>query len=202
MTKLGDIRRTAVLDRAVHVASLEGIEGLTFGRLADATRLGKSALQTLFGTKENLQLAIVTAAAEVYDRDVRRRAEDRPDGLARLRALLHAWLDYLESFEGGCVFVAAATELDGRPGPVRDAVARAVVRAEELLRRQAALAVRLGELPADTDIDQLIYELHGLVLQANHDRQLLHRPEALARAARAVDRLLTAEHVPRLATLA
>lgn len=192
MTKLGDARRTSVLDRAMHVASIEGLEGLTFGRLAEETQLGKSALQTLFGTKQDLQLAIVTAASAVYERDVLHVAEQQPDGLPRLRALMDAWIDYLKLFEGGCLFVAAASELDGRPGPVRDAIARAVARADALVRHQAGLAVRLGELLPGTDVDQLTFELHAMVLMANHNRQLLERADALDRARAAVDRLLTA----------
>ena len=100
------------------------------------------------------------------------------------------WIDYLETFEGGCLFVAAASELDGRSGPVRDAVADAVARGDALLRRDIELALRLRELPSDTDVEQLVFELHAMVLQANHDRQLLGRKDALTRARNAVDRLL------------
>jgi len=193
VTRTGDARRTAILDRAMHVASVEGIEGLSLGRLAEALGTSKSGIQTLFGTKQELQLSIVAAASQVFERDVLLPAERRPAGLPRLRALMSAWIDYLETFEGGCVFVAAASELDGRPGPVRDAVAGAVARADALVRRDIDLARRLGELPPDTDVDQLVFELHAMVLQANHDRQLLARTEALTRARTAVDRLLGVE---------
>ncbi|NUS44838.1 MAG: hypothetical protein HOQ24_14265 [Mycobacteriaceae bacterium] len=101
------------------------------------------------------------------------------------------WFDYLEFFDGGCLFVAAASELDGRSGPVREAVARAIDNGNALLRREIELATRLGELPSDTDADQVAFELHALLLKANHDRRLFDRPEAVERARRAADRLLT-----------
>jgi AcrR family transcriptional regulator len=179
-----------VLERAVHVASVEGLEGLTLGRLAGATGMQKSALQSLFGTKEQLQLAIVARAVEVFERDVLQAAETEADGLPRVRRLMDAWIDYLQTFEGGCLFVAGASELDGRPGPVRDAIVDAVDTGQRLLVRQLGLARRLGELPADTDIGQAVYELHAVLLKANHDRQLLASEDALDRARRAVTRIL------------
>ncbi len=193
VTQAGDARRTAIVDRAMHVASVEGIEGLTLGRLAEVLCISKSGIQALFGTKQELQLSIVAAASQVFERDVLLSAERQPAGLPRLRALMSSWIDYLETLEGGCLFVAAASELDGRPGPVRDVVAGAVARADALLCRDVDLARRLGELPSGTDVEQLVFELHAMVLQANHDRQLLGREDALTRARNAVNRLLGIE---------
>jgi AcrR family transcriptional regulator len=190
MTRPGDDRRAAVLDRAVHLASVEGLEGLTLGRLAAELDTSKSGLQTLFGTKQDLQLAIVAAARQVFEQAVLRPAEAVDDGLPRLRALLDGWIDYLDTFEGGCFFTAAASEFDGRPGPVRDAIADLANDGHDVLRRQAKLACRLGELPADTDVEQLVFELHAVTLQANLEHQLLGRPDAYERARRAIARLL------------
>jgi AcrR family transcriptional regulator len=192
MTRPGDERRTQVLRTAVHVASVEGLEGLTLGRLATATAVPKSALQALFGTKERLQLAIVDHAADVFRRSVLTPSEDVADGLPRLRALMAAWIDYLVIFDGGCLFVAGASELDGRPGPARDAIVEAVVTGERLLLRHAVLAKRLGELPPESDPQQVVFELHAVLLKANHDRQLLGRADALDRARAAVARILPA----------
>lgn len=191
MTKLGDARRTSVLDQATHVASVEGLAGLSFGRLAEHTLVPKSALQTLFGTKQELQLAIIKAAVDVFVRTVFLPAEQHPEGLPRLRALMSGWVDYLQEFEGGCIFTSGASELDGHPGPVRDALADAVNAGEALITRDIKLATRLGELPPDTDADQLTFELHAMILQANHNLQLLQRPDALGRARIAIERLLT-----------
>lgn len=190
MTKSGDARRTSVLGQATHVASVEGLTGLSFGRLADKTQIPKSALQTLFGTKQELQLEIVKAAVEVFVRTVLGPAESVPEGLPRLRVLMAAWVDYLQEFEGGCIFASGASELDGHSGPVRDALADAVSAGELLITRDINLAIRLGELPADTDAEQLTFELHAMILQANHDRQLLRRDGALERARIAIERRL------------
>lgn len=190
MTKSGDTRRASVLDRATHVASMDGLNGLSFGSLSGQTQVPKSALQTLFGTKQDLQLEIIKTAAEVFLRTVLVPAEQHPEGMPRLRALMLAWVDYLKEFEGGCIFAAGASELDAHPGPVRDALAEAVNAAEVLVLRDIRLAIRLGELPPDTDAEQLVFELHAIILQANHDYQLLNRPEALTRARVAIDRLL------------
>lgn len=192
MSRRGDNRRGAVLERAVRLASIEGLEALSFGRLASELDTSKSSLQTLFGTKEELQLEIVAAAQRVFDERVMRAADDVEDGVPRLRALLHGWIDYLDAFDGGCFFAAAASEFDGRPGPVRDRLADLARAGLELLRRQTRLAVRLGELPPDTDVDQLVFELHATTLEANFERQLLGRADAYRRAHAIVDRLLGA----------
>ncbi|WP_326595437.1 TetR/AcrR family transcriptional regulator [Streptomyces sp. NBC_01803] len=189
-TRRGDERRRAILRRATHLASVEGLEGVTLGRLATELGISKGGLQALFGTKQELQLAIVGAAVEVFQERVLDPAERAPDGLPRLRALLGAWIDYLEVFEGGCFFTAAAAEFDGREGPVRDAILLLALAAHDLAGTHVRLAVRLGELAPDTDADQLVFELHGAILAANQARQLLGRPDALDRARRAVrDRL-------------
>lgn len=192
MTRVGDARREAVVAPSIDVASIDGFEGLSFGRVAEAAGLNRSALQTLFGTKEALQLAILEGAVRIWRERVLRAAEVQPDGVAQLRALLEAWIDYLPTFAGGCPFVAAASELDGRPGPVRDALVGAVEAGQDVIRRQAALAIRLGELPAQSDPDQLAYELHAVLLKANHDLQLLGNADAPAHARAAVSRLLDA----------
>lgn len=196
MTKSGDARRNTVLDQATHVASVEGLTGLSFGRLAEQTLVPKSALQTLFGTKQELQLAIIKTAVEVFLRTVLMPAEQHPEGLPRLRALMSAWVDYLQEFEGGCIFASGASELDGHPGPVRDALADAVYAGEALITRDINLAIRLGELPPDTDAEQLTFELHAMILQANHNRQLLARSDALQRARVAIERRLAPRSGP------
>ncbi|GAA1611475.1 TetR/AcrR family transcriptional regulator [Kribbella sancticallisti] len=179
-----------MLRTAVQLASVEGLEGLTLGRLATVSGVPKSALQALFGTKERLQLAIVAHAVDVFQREVLAPSEDSSGGLARLRAVMAAWIDYLVTFDGGCLFVASASELDGRPGQAREAIVEAVVAGEKLLLRQADLAVRLGELWDSADVEQVVFELHAVLLKANHDRQLLGRDDALNRARAAVDRIL------------
>ncbi|MEV6409576.1 MULTISPECIES: TetR/AcrR family transcriptional regulator [Streptomyces] len=182
----GDERRRAVLERAMHLASVEGLEGISLGGLASALGMSKSGVQGLFGTKQELQLEVVAAATQDFAQRVLRKTEHADDGLPRLRALLEAWIDYLETFEGGCFFFATANEFDGRVGPVRDAITNAAASGYETLRKQIRLACRLGELASDTDVEQLIFEFHGAALQANYARRLLGQPDAYDRARRAI----------------
>ncbi len=178
----------------MQMASVNGLDGVTIGRLAAASNLSKSAVQAMVGTKEDLQLVVVTAASAVYTDCVGAPAQEYPDGLPRLRAGMRAWVDdYLPHFDGGCLFLAAASEQDGHPGPVRDAIAEAVEHGEQWLRREARLAVRLHELPTDTDVDQLVFELHAIVMQTNHDLQLFQRRDTRTRAHTAISRLLGPE---------
>lgn len=190
MTGPGAERRRAILSRAADLATVEGLDGVSLGRLAQEMRMSKSGVQGLFGTKEGLQLAIVGTAAQIFRDRVLAKTEGADDGLPRLRELFHAWIDYLDTFEGGCFFVATATEFSARPGPVRTALLDVSTDAFDAVRKQAVLARRLGELDADTDTDQLIFELHGIVLEANLVRRFFARADAYALAHRAIDHRL------------
>jgi AcrR family transcriptional regulator len=159
-----------------------GLEALTLGRLAAEVGSTKSTLQSLFGTKQDLQLAVVASARRVFEARVVAPIDQVEDGLARLRALIDAWLDYLTVFRGGCFFFAAAAEFDGRPGPVRDAVVDVAHRGRRMLTREIHLAKRLGELAGEVDTDQLAFELHSLIAEANLVRQLFDDPRAYQRA--------------------
>jgi AcrR family transcriptional regulator len=193
MTRAGEERRRQILDRAMQLASVEGLEGVSIGRLAEATGMSKSGLAGLFGSKVELQLATVEAAAEVF-KDLVLRPTRAEHGLPRLRRLLDAWIDYLDSFEGGCFFTAAAWEFDGRPGPVRDAIRTLVKAGLETIRAEVRIAQRYGELRGDIDDRQLAWELHGFLLEANLEQQLFADRSAHARARRAIrERLDKAE---------
>jgi AcrR family transcriptional regulator len=121
--------RATILERAVDIASVDGLEGLTIGRLASELRMSKSGLFAHFGSKEELQLATIAAAAERFFNEVLAPAQREQEGTARLRAYCERYLDYLQRkvFAGGCFWAAAATEFDDRPGPVRDAVRAGVL---------------------------------------------------------------------------
>jgi AcrR family transcriptional regulator len=191
---LADARQTrlAIIDRGVQVASVEGLDGLTIGRLAADLGLSKSGLLGHFGSKESLQLAIVDAAAAMFLREVVDRAAGTAPGLPRLLALGDAWISYLGRgvFTGGCFFVAAVTEFDDRPGPVRDAIAGLNAVWERDLRYHVKLAATAGELPPDTDPDQIIFELIGLIMALNRALQLNRDRRAIQWSAQAVARLL------------
>ncbi|MEV6044099.1 MULTISPECIES: TetR/AcrR family transcriptional regulator [Streptomyces] len=188
--------RRRIVDRGLVLASVDGLDGLTIGRLATELDMSKAGVLGHFGTKESLQLAVVDAAAEMFSREVAQRAHGVPPGLAHLRALCEAWVSYLERelLPGGCFFTAATAEFDGRPGPVRDAIAGM----DALWRRDLSIHIRraitIGDLPADSDPVQLVYELVGTMLALNHSLQLHHDRQAPGRTRRVMKRLLHAEN--------
>ncbi|MDR8414134.1 TetR/AcrR family transcriptional regulator [Nonomuraea sp. 3-1Str] len=180
--------RSAILDRSVAIASVEGLEGLTIGRLATELGMSKSGVLGHFGSKEALQLAVLERAGEVFRAEVWEPVVMVTPGLPRLVALCEAWISYLERgvFPGGCFFVAAAHEFDGRDGAVRDAVEARFDTWTARLRKEAGRAVDAGDLPDDTDPEQVAFELMGVLMALNHALQLHRDPRAADRARRAV----------------
>jgi AcrR family transcriptional regulator len=179
--------REAILQRAVDLASSEGLEGLTIGRLASDLQMSKSGLFAHFGSKQELQLATVEAASRRFYEAVIAPAQDVQEGAARLRAYCELYMGQLEGalFPGGCFWAAAAAELDDRPGPVRDAVRTAVGAWLSELRRQA-------EAAGVEDADGLAFEIYALGLGANASYRLLSDSEAFARARAAIESRLPA----------
>jgi AcrR family transcriptional regulator len=185
----GERTRAGILDRAVDLASLEGLEGLTIGRLADDLNLSKSGLFAHFGSKEELQLATIEAARVRFNEHVFRPVLAEPRGFPRLAALCRSWFAYLESgvFSGGCFFAAASFEMDGRPGPVRDTIAQAMSEWMASLERTIRMAQDEGHVDPQLDPGQLAFELNALFFGANFAHNLHHDPQAFARARRAVE---------------
>jgi AcrR family transcriptional regulator len=177
--------REAILGRAVDVASAEGLEGLTIGRLAADLEMSKSGLFGHFGSKQELQLATIEEASRRFVRRVVEPALEMEEGAPRLRALCDRYLDHLERplFPGGCFFAAAAIEFDGKPGPVRERVRDGVAAWLGELERQAAIA-------GVDDPGLLAFELHALAQGANSSFQLFGDPSTFRRARAAIDRLL------------
>jgi AcrR family transcriptional regulator len=184
--------RAAVTDRAAERASVEGLEGLTIGGLADQMEMRKSSVFSLFGSKRDLQLATLEAAIEQFRREVWEPVADVPSGLRRLLALCDAWLSYHERevMPGGCFLTTATIEYDARPGPLRDAVARAMRRWLETLEREAQAAIDAGELPDGTNAADIAFELNALAAAASYGFQLWRDPEVFARARRSMRKAL------------
>ncbi|WP_433343928.1 TetR/AcrR family transcriptional regulator [Micromonospora sp. CA-111912] len=193
-SSLADAARTraAILAHGAAVASVEGLAGLTIGRLAADLGMSKSGLLGPFGNKETLQLQVVEAAADVFWREIWEPVADRPAGLPRLAAVCGSWVRHLARpvYPGGCFFIAAASEFDDRPGPVRDLVLGYADRWHRELRGQALRAVADGDLPADTDPEQLVFELTGLALALHQALRLRQDAGAVPRACQGMGRLL------------
>ena len=188
----GQRTRASILQRAVDLASVEGLEGLTIGRLAEELGMSKSGLFAHFGSKEELQLAAIESAGERFIDTVMRPALAAPRGYARLVAICNSWLDYVRRrvFPGGCFFAAASFEFDGRPGVVRDAVKRQMDDWFAALERAIRMAKDERHLDADVDPAQLAFELNALFFGANFAYNLRHDDEAFARARRAIEQRL------------
>jgi AcrR family transcriptional regulator len=185
----GDQTRRAVLRRAVDIASVDGLEGLSIGRLATELGISKSGLFAHFGSKEELQLATIQAARERFVKLVVDPVRDAPRGLARIEALVDRWLTYMEqdAFAGGCFFAAVRAEFDSRPdGQVRDAIAADQRDFHALIARQVRLGQEAGEIRADVDPDQLTFEIDALGGATNGRFQLLRDPAVFEQARRAI----------------
>jgi AcrR family transcriptional regulator len=183
--------RAEVLDVAVRRASIDGLEGLTIGRLADEASMSKSGLHGLFGSKEGLQLAAFEKAVEEFRREVWEPVADRPAGLPRLRALIDRWLAYhrRRALPGGCFVTTATIEFDARPGPLRDAVAQARGLMHRALEADIQAAVDSGDLPPDTKPADVAFALYALASAASQAIQL-DEPGASARARRCMGALV------------
>ncbi|MFE0648200.1 TetR/AcrR family transcriptional regulator [Streptomyces sp. NPDC059534] len=180
----GNQTRRLVLGRTMDIASVEGLEGLSLGRLATELKLSKSGVFALFGSKEELQLATIRAAVAVFTRQVVTPLADTPPGARRVRDLCRNWLAYSSGrvFTGGCFFYAVAAEFDARTGPVHDAVARTRVDWNTYMEQSLAEARAAGDFTEDLDVEQLAFEVIALMEAANALSVLHGDTSAYARA--------------------
>jgi AcrR family transcriptional regulator len=179
--------RAAILERSVQMASREGLEGLTIGALAADLGAHKSSVHALFGSKEELQLATLSAARRILVDQVISPALASDVGLPRLTAIGETWCDYLGSdvFAGGCFLCAASAEMDGRPGPLRDAVASVMREWIAVLATNIEAAVAAGELLEAVRPAAMAFRLNALGMAANWQRQLLNDASGVEHARRA-----------------
>jgi AcrR family transcriptional regulator len=190
----GERSRRAILLTAAQLATVEGLEGLSIGRLAQASGISKGGLYAHFGSKEELQLATIETAGAIFDEEVVAKGLAAPAGRERIVALTNAFLEHLERrvFPGGCFFASAAAEFDTRPGRVMQEVARFQRGWMGLLERLVVEARERGELDAATDPGQLAFELSAMLVGANSGYLLQGDAAVLERARRGVQRLLGA----------
>ncbi len=184
-TAVEDTRRT-VLAKAVRAASVNGLEGLTIGPLADEAEMSKSGLFGLFGSKLDLQLAVLRAGSDTFIREVWAPVAEMPPGRERLLALCERWIDFHMRgvFPGGCFMTTAIVEWDSRPGPMRDAVRRAQSRWLALLAEDAEAAIEAGELRPGSDAADVAFSLNALAAAGSSAYQLSGEKAELERALR------------------
>jgi AcrR family transcriptional regulator len=184
--------RAAIIDQAVQTASIEGLEGVTIGRLADDLGMSKAGVIGHFGDKVTLQRATFHQAQRIFTAEVWDRAQAKPRGLPRLSAVCDAWIKHITNspFPGGCFMCTVATEWDAREGDIHDEVRDSWRLWLRVLAREAEIARAAGDLPADTDPDQVAFELNAIAMALNQSQQLFEDRRGPARARRAVRRVL------------
>jgi AcrR family transcriptional regulator len=181
--------RGRIVSRATEIASVDGLDGLTIGKLAAELTMSKSGVLGHFGSKQSLQLAAIHDVIGQFGARVIDQALRAEPGIARLRELVANWITYLAAtgLPGGCLLTAAGCEFDGQPGEVRDVVAESWSQWRSLLRAEFEHAVERGELPGDLDVEQAVFELVALgpalnqALQLHGDGKAVHRARQAAR---------------------
>jgi len=180
--------REEILRIATDIASAEGLEGLSIGRLATELQMSKTGIFAHFGSKEQLQLATIDAAKEIFIEHVVQPALIHARGLPRLQAMLESWISYVENivFRGGCFFAAASAEFDSRPGPVRNQIARLTKDWMHALQSEIAFARTARQVKGSVIPAQLAFELHAYVQEANWAFKLFNDKSAFSHARRAI----------------
>ena len=194
----GEETRAVILEAAVQHAGVHGFDALTIGVLAEQTGLSKSGLFAHFGSKEELQIATLDEAVRRYNEVAFIPALKAPRGLRRLSVVFDNWLQWIErSGLKACPMIAANTEFDDRPGPMRDAVVQHMQRLNHEIMRSVQMAIDTGEFTTDTDPEQFAFELFGIISSCYRSRNLFDDAKANMRARRAFDRLTSSSMVQK-----
>jgi AcrR family transcriptional regulator len=188
----GDLTRSRIVEHAAGLASQFGLEGLSIGNLAEDLEISKSGVFAHFHSKESLQVQVVEFAGARFVDNVVRPALAMPRGEPRLRGLFDRWLQWPRAsrMDGGCFFIAAAAELDDRPGPARDVLVRLQKDWLDIIANVVRTAISEKHFADDVDPEQFAYELYGLMLAYHHAIRLLNDPQADARAQRGFEGLV------------
>jgi AcrR family transcriptional regulator len=184
--------RDAILDTAARLATVDGLEGLSIGHLAEHTGMSKSGLYAHFKSKQQLQLATIDRANRIFETEVLEPARSTGEGIRRLWALADEFLSHLERdvFPGGCFFAAVGAEFDTHPGPVKDRIAAFTQDWAQELHAAAIQAQQAGELDDTRDLDQLVFEINALLLMGHTTYTMFRDPTLLQRSRRGLERLL------------
>jgi AcrR family transcriptional regulator len=183
--------RAAILEWALSLASQMGLEGLSIGALAEVAQMSKSGVFAHFGSREELQIAVIREYHRRFEEEVFFPALREPRGVPRLRALFERWVRRVSvEVDSGCIYISGAVEFDDRPGPVRDALVSMVRSWHDAMQHAIRIAIQDGQLKPDTDAQQMLFEMHGLILALHHDARLMRTPGATQRARLAFERIV------------
>jgi AcrR family transcriptional regulator len=187
----GQQTRAAILDAALGLAAQIGLEGLSIGALAEAAQMSKSGVFAHFGSREDLQIAVIREYHARFEAEVFQPAMQSPRGLPRLRALFDLWMKRSSvEIAFGCIYIGGAVEFDDRPGPVRDALVQSVETWLAAMRRAVDAACEAGHLMPGVDEEQMLFEIHGLILALHYEARFLRKPGSVERARTGFENLL------------
>jgi len=187
----GQQTKAAIIDAALGLATQIGLEGLSIGALAEVARMSKSGVFAHFGSREELQISVIREYHTRFSAEVFLPILTAERGLPRLRLLFDNWTKRTSAeIDAGCLYISGAAEFDDRPGPVRDALASSVKTWLAAVYRTVTQARDEGHLAADTDAEQMVFELHGLILALQYEARFLRSSKSLARTAKGFENIL------------
>ena len=187
----GQQTKAAIVEAALGLATHIGLEGLSIGALADVTGMSKSGVFAHFGSREELQISVIREYHTRFEQEVFYPAMSAPRGVARLSALFDNWMKRTSiEIDSGCIYISGAVEFDDRTGPVRDALASSVLTWHAAMRRAIEQCKDLGELRADTDADQMLFQIHSLILALHYEARFLQTPGSMGRAVQGFQNIL------------
>jgi AcrR family transcriptional regulator len=193
----GELTRAAILDVALDLSSRDGLEGLTIGLLADKMNMSKSGVFAHFGSREDLQIEVLKLYHHHFEQEVFYPSMREPRGLPRLQSMYSRWIRRVSvEIASGCIYISGAAEYDDRPGAIREELVGMVLAWQDALYRCVKQAIEMGHLRADTEPQQMVYEMYGLILALHHDARFIKRPGSIERANIGFDRLLVSYQNP------
>lgn len=193
----GQQTKAVIVEAALGLATHIGLEGLSIGALADVTGMSKSGVFAHFGSREELQISVIREYHVRFEQEVFYPAMNAPRGVARLRAMFAHWMQRTSiEIDSGCIYISGAVEFDDRAGPVRDALASSVLTWLAAMKRAIEQSKELGQLRADVSPDQMLFEIHGLILALHYEARFLQTPGSIDRANAGFDNILARYGVP------
>lgn len=179
----GQQTKATIVEAALNLATHIGLEGMSIGAIAELTGMSKSGVFAHFGSREELQISVVHEYHDRFEQEVFYPAIEETRGIPRLRALFGNWMKRTSiELDSGCIYISGAVEFDDRTGPVRDALVESVSTWHAAMRRTIVQSVECGDLRADTDANQVLFEIHGLILALHYEARFLRSEGSIARA--------------------
>ncbi|RYF00986.1 MAG: TetR/AcrR family transcriptional regulator [Comamonadaceae bacterium] len=187
----GQQTKAVIVEAALGLATHIGLEGLSIGALADVTGMSKSGVFAHFGSREELQISVIREYHTRFEQEVFYPAMAAERGVARLRAMFDHWMKRTSiEIDSGCIYISGAVEFDDRDGPVRDALASSVRTWLAAMKRAIEHCKEQGELRDDVNPEQMLFEIHGLILALHYEARFLQTPGSMDRANAGFDNIL------------